>query len=306
MEVFDSSRADELAALLAVARAGSFIGAGRILQRHATIISRRIAVLEARLGVRLIERTTRQITLTEAGEKLVARVQSAADTISAAEQEASASAKELRGRLRLSFPESFGRMWLAPMLPTFLKRYPALKVEVDYNDQYIDLVANGFDVAVRIGVLKDSNLIAKKLCEHRRVLAAAPSYIEKYNLPLDPSELATRNCLVFPNISKTYEWSFSNGVQTKTVTVQGTLQSNDSLALLDAARHGVGILYAGEWLLSRDFSDGTLIPILPEWSSGQPGGIFLVRPSAKFAPARTKAFIEWIVEKLESQVPWKK
>jgi DNA-binding transcriptional LysR family regulator len=131
MTNLDSGRMDELAPLLAVVREGTFVAAGRALQRHPTIVSRRIAALEARLGVRLLERTTRQVRLTEAGERLAARVQAASETILDAELEASAGAADLRGKLRLGFPAAMGRQWLAPHLPSFLRRYPALTVEVD-------------------------------------------------------------------------------------------------------------------------------------------------------------------------------
>jgi DNA-binding transcriptional LysR family regulator len=304
MTDLDSNRIDELAALLAVAREGTFVAAGRSLQRHATIISRRIAALEARLGVRLIERTTRHVRLTEAGERLAARVRSASEVILDAEVEASANAADLRGRLRLAFPAALGRQWLAPLLPAFLARYPALMVEVEYSERYVDLVADGYDAAVRVGVLGDSRLMARKLCRHRRVLGASPAYLERRGVPVEPRELASHNCLAFPAFASFPEWRLSDGERTETVIAQGSLLSNDSLALLDAARQGIGILGAGEWLMARDFTQGTLVPVLPAWSFDAAGGIYLVRPSAQFAPARTEAFIDWIVELFHDGPPW--
>lgn len=300
----DSNRIDELAALLAIAREGTFVAAGRSLQRHATIVSRRIAALEARLGVRLIERTTRQVRLTEAGERLAERIRSAAGSIVDAELEASAHAADLRGRLRLALPAALGRQWLAPLLPRFLARYPALMVEVEYSERYVDLVAEGYDAAVRVGVLRDSRLMARKLCRHRRVLGASPAYLERHGVPDAPEALASHNCLGFPAFASYPEWRLSDGERTETVLAQGSLLSNDSVALLDAARQGIGILGAGEWLMARDFAQGTLVPVLPDWSFDAAGGIYLVRPSARFAPARTEAFVEWIVAQFKDGPPW--
>ena len=162
MNDLDGRRVDELAALLAVARDGSFVGAAQSLQRDATIISKRIAALERRLGVRLLERTTRRVRLTEAGARRAERVRAAESLILEAEAEASAGAAELRGRLRLALPAAMGRLWLAPLLPDFLLLYPSLQVEAYYSDRYVDLVAEGFDAAIRIGVLSGSRLMAKR------------------------------------------------------------------------------------------------------------------------------------------------
>lgn len=304
MQSLNSSRTDELMALLAVARTGTFSGAGRELLRHATIVSRRIAALEARLGVRLIERTTRQVRLTEAGLRLAARVLEASEVIKEAEMEASAGAAELRGKLRLAFPAALGRQWLARMLPVFLQSYPGLTVEVDYSERYVDLVADGFDAAVRVGVLSDSRLVARKLCGHRRILGASPAYIERHGLPRTPQQLADHNCLALPAFASFPEWRLSDGRCSETVIARGSLLANDGLALLDAARQGIGILGAGEWLLAGDFVRGTLIPVLPGWSFDATGGIYLVRPSAQFLPVRTQIFMDWLIERFEGGPPW--
>jgi DNA-binding transcriptional LysR family regulator len=304
MTDLDSVRMDELAALLAVARAGTFVAAGRALQRHPTIVSRRIAALEARLGVRLLERTTRQVRLTEAGERLAARVRAASETILDAEIEASAGAADLRGNLKLAFPAAMGRQWLAPLLPSFLRQYPALTVEVDYSERYVDLVAEGFDAAIRVGVLSDSRLVARRLGDLRRVLCASPDYLRHHGIPVTPQELAGHNCLGFTGLASFPEWRLSDGRTTETATVQGSLISNDSSALLDAARAGIGILGAGEWLMAQDFAQGTLVRVLPGWTFDADGGIYLVRPSVRFTPARTDAFVEWIGEQFRHGPPW--
>jgi DNA-binding transcriptional LysR family regulator len=304
MNEFDSGHVDELAALLAVANGGSFVAAGRALERHPTVVSKRIATLESRLGVRLIERTTRQVKLTELGSRLADKLRAAGSLIQEAEQEASAGAAELRGKLRLAFPAAMGRMWLAPLLPDFLSRYPALHVEVDYSERFIDLVGEGYDAAIRVGVLSDNRLMARKLGDHQRILCASRGYLERCGTPAEPRELATHNCLEFLGLSSFPDWHLSNGTRKETVTARGSLRSNDSLALLEAARAGIGILGAGEWLPARDLAQGTLVRVLPNWSFDADGGIYLVRPSVQFAPARTVAFVSWITDQFRRNMPW--
>ena len=304
MNELDSRHIDEIAAFLAVAAEKSFVGAGRSIQRHPTIISKRIAALERRLGVRLIERTTRQVRLTEAGVRLAERLRSARALIAEAEQEASTGAAELRGKLRLAFPAAMGRLWLTPMLPEFLIAHPLLSVETHYDERYVDLVAEGFDAGIRVGALSDNRLIAKKLSDHRRILCAAPDYIKRRGSPETPRDLASHNCFGFTELVSFPNWRLSCCGREETVVANGTLTSNDSEALLAAARAGLGILGAGEWLMSPDFKAGTLVRVLPDWTLNPQGGVYLVRPSAQFTPATTEAFIKWISAKFASGPPW--
>ncbi len=300
----DSTRMDELAALLAVAKHGSFVAAGRSLLRHPTIVSRRIKALESRLGVRLVERTTRQVKLTSAGERLAEQVRRASNAILEAEIEASADAAELRGRLRLTFPSALGRQWLAPLLPHFMHRHPALQIEVEYSERYIDLVAEGFDAAVRVGTLSDSRLVAKKLCGHRRVLGASPEYLKRFGEPRAPRDLTKHNCICLPSFASFPNWKLKRGDRQEAVLAYGSLLSNDSLALLEAARQGIGILGGGEWLMARDFAQGSLVPVLESWSFDADGGVYFVRPSARHATARVQAFASWLSEQFSDGPPW--
>ncbi|GAO21479.1 LysR family transcriptional regulator [Alicycliphilus sp. B1] len=304
MTEFDANRMDELSALVAVAKMGSFVAAGRALERHATIVSKRIASLEHRLGVRLIERTTRQVRLTDAGQQLAGRLGVAANLILDAEKEASVGAVVLRGNLRIALPAAMGRLWLAPLLPFFMQRYPELHVEVNYSERYVDLVAEGYDAALRVGTLKDSRLLAQRLGQHQRILCTSPAYIERNGVPEQPSQLAEHNCLEFEGFASFPNWRLSDGSRCETVTARGSMRSNDNAALLEAARAGVGILGAGEWLVTRDIADGRLVRVLPDWAFDVDGGIFLVRPSAQHVPARTDAFLEWMREQFRQHMPW--
>lgn len=301
---FGGLHADEWSALLAVASEGSFVAAGSLLKRDPSVVSKRITSLEKRLAVRMLERSTRRVRLTAAGAQFAEKILQARTLISDAEQEASQHAAVVTGRLRLSFPATLGRLWLAPLVPEFLSRYPSLHVEVDYSERYSDLIAEGIDAAVRIGTMADSRLVAKPLATHRRILAASPDYLARYGRPRAPADLARHNCLEFDRLLDFPQWQLSNGKRTVRVQAQGTLCSNDSSALLEAARAGVGILGAGDWLMSRDLEAGALVRVLPAWELGSSGGIYLVRPSARFTPAKTRAFSDWISEKFSPHLPW--
>jgi DNA-binding transcriptional LysR family regulator len=303
MAKLDSRRMDEIAALLAVAATHSFAAAGKALERHPTIISKRIAALESRLGVRLVARTTRQVQLTDAGKRLADKLRVATDLIYEAQQEATETAEELRGSLKLALPATMGRLWLAARLPEFMALYPKLELDVHYSDAYVDLVEGGFDAAIRVGYRADSGLVARKLADHQRVLAASPGYIEQHGMPLEPSDLPTHNCIGNPRLSSYPIWRLSDGEQVEAVRTNGTLHTNDSMAMLEAARAGIGILGAGEWLLARDLAAGKLVRILPDWTFDGDGGIYLVRPSRRYAPARSDAFAAWITD-LFQPIPW--
>ncbi|KAB1110873.1 LysR family transcriptional regulator [Neorhizobium galegae] len=300
----DQGRADEYSALLAVARTGSFNAAGIALARHPTIVSKRIAALERRLGVRLIERTTRRVRLTDVGARLTERLENAAAAMFEAEQEAVAGGSELRGRLRLAFPAAMGRLWLAPALPDFAHQYPGLDIEVDYAERFVDLVGEGFDAALRLGTLGDSRLIARKLADHHIVLGASPSYLERRGTPRHPKDLAAHNLLRYTGPVSSPDWKLRKGSLRETVLPDGNYRSNDIGALLEAARQGIGIVAFGDWSMSRDFEKGTLVQALPDWRFLANEGIYLVRPSKEFAPARTEAFIRWVTAMFENGVPW--
>lgn len=303
MAKLDSRHMDEIAALLAVAAHHSFAAAGKAVERHPTIISKRIAALEARLGVRLVERTTRQVQLTDAGKRLVDKLRVATDLIAEAQQEATETAEELRGHLKLALPATLGRLWLAPRLPEFMTMYPKLELDVHYSDAYVDLIEGGFDAAIRVGQRADSGLVARKLADHQRVLAAAPGYIERHGLPLGPADLPTHNCIGNPRLSSYPIWRLFDGKRVEMVRTNGTLHTNDSMAMLEAARAGIGILGAGEWLLAGDLAAGRLVRILPDWIFDGDGGIYLVRPSRRYAPARSDAFAVWASD-LFQPIPW--
>ncbi|MGE8067110.1 LysR substrate-binding domain-containing protein [Pseudomonas sp. NPDC089569] len=304
LDVLNNQHSDEIAAFLAVASQGSFVGAGRLLQRHSTVVSKRLAAMEKRLGVRLVERSTRQVRITEAGAKLEERLRSAIELLNEAQQQAAEGASEIRGTLRLALPAAMGRLWLGPMLPEFLKAYPHVSILADYNERLVDIIDEGFDAAIRIGELEDNRLIARKLSDHRRILCASPDYIRLHGMPKTPQDLIKHNCLRFSGLASFPQWRLHRDNVLQTVSPKGNLTANDSESLLAAACAGAGILGAGDWLMSRDIATGKLLHVLPEWELDTAGGVYLVRPSAKFPSAVVVAFKQWIESKFVPTPPW--
>ena len=304
LDVLNNHHSDEIAAFLAVASQGSFVGAGRLLQRHPTIVSKRLASMEKRLGVRLVERSTRQVRITEVGAKLEQRLRSAIELMNEAQQQATQGASQIRGTLRLALPAAMGRRWLAPLLPEFLKAYPHVSIFADYSERLVDFIDEGFDAAIRIGELEDNRLIASKLSDHRRILSASPAYIREHGMPETPQDLIKHNCLRFSGLATFPQWRLHRGNELQTVLPKGNLTANDSESLLAAACADAGILGAGEWLMSRDIATGNLLHVLPDWQLDTAGGVYLVRPSAKFPSAVVVAFKQWIESKFSPTPPW--
>lgn len=306
LDVLDNPHSDEIAAFLAVAAQGSFVAAGRLLERHPTVISKRVAAMEKRLGVRLVERSTRQVRITVVGEQLEQRLRAALGMIAEAEQQAISGAAEVRGVLRLALPAAMGRLCIGPLLPEFLEAHPRVSIVADYSERLVDIIDEGFDLAIRIGELEDNRLIAKKLCDHRRILCASPAYLERHGVPQAPAQLGEHNCLRFSGLASFPQWRMYAGERQVSVTPRGNLTANDSESLLAAARAGAGILGAGEWLMSRDLAAGTLVRVLPEWQLDPTGGVYLVRPSARFPAATVLAFKQWIEARFDPLPPWMK
>ncbi len=234
MQPFDSRQADEVATLLALAEHGSFAAAGRALQRHPSVLSKRLGALERRLGIRLVERTTRQLRFTDEGERLASRFRQAVDLLDEAEHEASLGAAQLRGRLRIALPSAMGRLWLGPLLAEFALAHPQVVLETDYSERFVDIIAEGFDLAIRVGELADSRLVARRLCAHRRILGAAPDYLERHGVPRIPADLAAHNCLGFSGLHSYPEWKLTRQDEQQPVRVRGSMVSNGAL------RHGGG------------------------------------------------------------------
>jgi DNA-binding transcriptional LysR family regulator len=271
---FDFPTLSDMATFAAIAEALSLSGAAMRLGRDATIISKRLRALETRLGVRLIDRTTRSVSLTEAGADFLTHVRAILSAVEEAEREATAHAEgRPRGTLRLALPGTFGRMWLAPMLPAFLAQYPEVRIEAEFSNRFVDLVAENFDLAVRLGALADSRLVARKIGDRRRLLCAAPSYLARCGAPKAPEELTLHPCLGFTGFATYPVWHMTNKAGRKArVQVSGPLVSDDAEVLVEAAVQGLGLMMCTDWLVGRELGDGRLVPILEDWTLADEGG----------------------------------
>lgn len=291
---------DELSAFVAVVESLSFTEAAKVIGRDATIVSRRVGQLEERLGIRLLSRTTRRVALTEVGTLYYQRVRALLDELDGASQEASNFATSPQGLLRVSLPITFGRRWVAPLLPAFIAQHPKIRVDARFADRYVDVVAEGFDVAIRVGVLRDSTLVAKQIAPFRNRLYAAPSYLALHGQPETLEALAEHACLGFCSHSSWPDWVLKNGNQQKTVRPTGPLISDSSESLLQAAVEGVGIILTPDWLAGTAVRDGTLVQILSQWEGAEAGGIYAVMPPGRLVPTKTRVFVDQITHAIQA------
>lgn len=291
---------DQVNAFVLVAKHGSFSAAAAALERDNSIVSRRVHALEKRLGVRLIERTTRRMALTEAGINYLARVDGALDALALADAEASARSALPRGTLKLSLPLAYGRMWVAPVLPAFMAKYPEIRIDARYTDRFVDLIDEGVDLAVRLGTLKDSSLVARRLAGFERRLYAAPAYLKQWGRPRSPADLASHRGLGFSTYERPDRWALSRGAERCDVQVRINLMSDDVASLVTAAEAGAGVVIAADWLVSEHVAAGKLEHVLPEWRVGERSAIYAVTPSARLLPRKTQVLLDWLTDRLST------
>jgi DNA-binding transcriptional LysR family regulator len=302
----DGNYVAEIAAFTAVAERGSFTKAAAALGRDATVLSRRVQSLERRLGVRLLTRTTRHVALTEAGAGFLARAQAIAAALADAQEEAATHGSgEPRGTLRLALPATFGRMWIAPFLPEFIVAHPQVRLDASYENRFVDLVAEGFDVAIRLGELADSRLVARRIATRLRLLCAAPSFLDRYGPLTRPEALGRLPCLAFAGLASHPNWTFVNTRGERVaIRADGPLTSDDAEALVHAAVQGLGVMLCTDWLVGRELALGSLVPVLEEWLPEDEGAIYAVVASNRLLPAKTRAFIDWIAQRFAPVAPW--
>lgn len=279
-----------------VAEQGSFSAAAQQLGLSKSVVSKHITSLEERLGVRLINRTTRRLALTEVGAVYRDYCARIVEEIEEAELTASAHSVEPRGRLKVNAPMTFGFRNLSPLLPAFLARHPGIEVELTLNDRVVDLLEEGFDVAVRIGELADSTLIARRLATARNICAASPRYLETAGTPAEPADLMRRNCLVYNLRRQPGEWAFMRDGQRVAVRVSGSLKANNGDALRVAACEALGIVQLPDFIIGDDLEAGRLVPVLTDWE-GPPIPIHAVFPPQRHPSAKLRAFVDFLVER---------
>lgn len=272
---------------------GSMTAASQSLGISAAVVSKRMKKLEERLGTRLLQRTTRQIALTEAGEEFFERVQTILEQLEEAEASVSQRASQVHGQLTISIPTSFGRMHVAPHLGPFLRDNPGLSVDLHSSDDFIDLVGDGYDLAIRIGALPDSSLVARRLAPIHRILCASPDYLVQYGEPDSLEELANHVCLAAHNQDP---WRLEGPNGSEIVRTQGSLRSNSSEVIRSAVVAGIGIGLRSSWDVGNELRDGRLKIILPQYRASSQIGLYVVYPSRRFLPAKVRLFIDYLAD----------
>jgi len=266
-------------------------------------VSKRVTQLEEQMGVKLLHRTTRKLSLTEAGEHFFQHARIAHQAAKDAQDAVAQLQGEPQGRLRINTPMSFGRLHIAPLIPEFLKRYPKISIEMVMDDKVADLIGEGFDIAIRGGDLPDSSLIARKLAPLRNVLCASPEYIEKHGRPIELSQLTDHNCLIFTYSKDIKEWLFIKDGQTQSVEVTGNYNVNNSEALREALLQGVGIGRLPTFVAGPDIKSGELVSLFEEYQMPDKT-IYAVFPERQYLPSKVRAFIDFAVEYLGGDNPY--
>ena len=287
-----------------VADSLSFSAAAKQLGLTPSAVSKQIAQLEDRLGARLVQRTTRKLALTEAGTAFLPHARQILGALEDAEAAVTNLAEAPRGVLRVSLPTNFAQMHVGPVLPAFLARYPEVRLEVSITDRFIDLVQEGIDVAVRIGALNDSTLVARRLAPNRRVVAAAPGYLDRHGRPAVPRDLLTHNCLIYGEPGRSIAWVFNDGSERITVPVGGSLRCNDTEVLLKAALAGAGIVRMSTYVLVDALAAGRLVPLLPTYEV-QESEVYAVYPAGRHLSPKVRVFIDHLVETVGRPGYWR-
>jgi DNA-binding transcriptional LysR family regulator len=293
---FDGRLLAGIGVLQAVVESGSFVRAGEVLGLTPSGVSRAVARLEARVGVRLFDRSPRAVALTEEGRRFHAQVAPLLAGIEEAAQDAAGASAAVRGRLRINVDPWFARFVLAPRLPDFLAAHPALSVELIVRDTLGDLVAEGFDVAVRFGEPEQSGLIARKLLETRILACAAPSYLARRGTPRHPRDLEGHECLFYrdPVTGRPFPWEFQGHGQVVEVKATGRVVTNDLAAKLAACAAGLGVAQSIELGLTELFARGELVQILPDWAEER-YPLYAYHVSRHRVPAKLRAFLDFVV-----------
>jgi DNA-binding transcriptional LysR family regulator len=288
--------ASELEFFVLVARHSSLSAAARALDLTPPAASKRLAQMEQRLGVQLVHRTTRSISLTSEGETYLRHATRILAEIREMEDAVASGRNAPRGLLRVNATLGFGRTTIAPLISQFVKRHPDVEVQVEVTDRPVDLVDSGFDLAIRFGALPDRRLSARRIMSNRRFLCASPKYLERHGVPLNLADLARHRCIIHRQNDDAYGiWRFMHHDHSEVVKVHGSLSSNDGDIVLGWALDGHGILIRSEWDAARYLESGRLKIVLPEFELAS-ADLFVYYASKNNMPVRTRAFIDFLVE----------
>lgn len=288
----------ELSFFVMLARHASLSATARELDITPPAVTKRLALLEQRLGVRLVNRTTRRVSLTGEGETYLAHATRILAEIGEMEELVSSSRATPRGLLRVNAPLGFGRTTIAPLMSAYAKLYPEIEIELQLTDRPIDLVEQRVDLAVRFGELPDTRLSARRIMSNRRFLCASPAYLRRHGEPQTLAELAQHRCIIHRQNDDAYGiWRFTRNRKSEVVKVHGKLSSNDGDIALGWALDGQGLLIRSEWDLAKYFDSGRLQQVLPAYTL-PPADLFVYYPSQRNLSARVRTFIDFLVSKI--------
>ncbi|MCQ4159557.1 LysR family transcriptional regulator [Roseomonas sp. GC11] len=297
---------EALAAFLQVVDSGSVTLAAKRMALAKSVVSKRVAQLEAQLGTRLLNRAARAVTPTEAGLLLAARARGLLAQLDTVADEVMARSGALSGQLRLAAPLSFGTRHLGPLIAGFMRDYPDIEVTLDLDDRHVDLVGGGYDLGLRIGRLGDSTLRSRRLGLSRRALCCSPDYAARHGLPERLEALPAHSCLGYANAAAGHLWRFlpEGGGAARSLVLRGRLTANNGEALLEAARAGIGLVVLPRFLVDAPLRAGALREItLPGWAP-EPDIIQLVYPPTPALPLKTRTLIEHLAARLREPFPW--
>lgn len=296
----------ELVTFNKVIETKSFSKAALALGTTKASVSKQVSLLEKKLGTKLVNRTTRSMSLTEVGLAVYEQSVRIVETANEVNQIVSGLQSEPRGTLRVSSSVAFGNMQLVHLFPEFLHRYPEIKVEIGLNDRYVDIAEEGFDVCVRLATNPGDNLVARKLSKVNYVLCASKDYLSHNGLPSSPSDLTNHNCLSLGYLQAQRTWEFNCGTSKEEVQISGNLVANSSESLAAAAIGGIGIALLASFAAGEDIKSGKLERLLPEYEVMGPFGTFIyaVYLPNRFLSPKVRVFIDFLVEKLSPLPPW--
>lgn len=285
----------EMRAFVAVVDAGSFVRAAEALHLSKTAVSRLVGDLEARLGTRLLQRTTRRLSLTPEGEVFDERSRQLLDGVAEAEAELSSRVGEAMGQLRLNVPVSFGLLHLAPLWPSFMALNPKVVLDVTLSDRVVDLVDEGYDLAVRISRLQTSSLVSRQLTSTRLILCASPQYLQRHGTPAHPSEIANHSVIAYSLLSNGDQWEFQGPQGPVSVKVKPRMYTNSGDTCCTAALQHQGMVLQPSFLVATHLASGALVEVLGAYRSTELG-VYAVYPSRKHLTPKVRALIDFLVE----------
>jgi DNA-binding transcriptional LysR family regulator len=287
-----------------IIRLGSLSAAGKDLGLSAAVVSKRLQRLEAQLGTTLVIRSTRTLSATEEGDSYFKHCQSILGAVELAEADLLSSNNVPRGTLKVSVPAYFGRLYIAPLIPRFLEKYSEIDLSLDFSDHFVDMISGGYDLAIRIGDLQDSNLIIRKLGVDQRIIVASPDYIKRFGEPKSPKELGQHNVLIFSNPTPLNLWTFTDTKEKEySVRVSGNFETNNCETLNNAVLSGLGITQRPMWDVWSAIQSGELVALLPEFRAPR-YDIQAVYPSRNNIPHKARVFIELFKDYLDSDLGW--